>query len=506
MSKESEFLKTLVEQGDNQNAGYQVEPDLNAPFPLHCLPDVLKETVEEYSRVKIAPIELTAAFAIGCYSVSLAKGVVIMTNYGEPTYPNLQIYGSAWSGIGKSVCILLQRPINEFETESREKFRMQVIEEIRNQRSCDSDQARAEPLNDNENKKLEEICLGSSPRIWTSNFSPEGLAMLLAKNGEFMSIINTDASSTIADMIGKGRNKGLMTHHLIRNGYSGDSYSEANKTAYSAKVDNPRIATVLVSTPSTMKEFYCNTEIHSDGSLSRFLIAPYFDDQKPHVSREPLRIDESIRTRWHRDIRDNLERYSSVTRDPEKSEPYVMEMETDARNRLTDFANEMIDIGNSMRDALKHKGLTDRVAENAGRIALNFGHIVNPNKPVTLEIVEDAIEVAEFFFARSFALALDMFSTIENIDDARRSGLAEKVTSKISEEGAVSYSDLKRLSKQDSHRIELRDYVNELLDSEVLVMWKTSSNKPSYTVAQKGWHGIPEGADLLSKVPETAVA
>ena len=125
---------------------------------------------------------------------------------------------------------------------------------------------------------------------------------------------------------------------------------------------------------------------------------------------------------------------------------------------------------------------------------------------MTLEIVENAIEVAKFFFARSFALAQDMFSTIENIDDARRSGLAEKVTSKISEEGAVSYSDLKRLSKQDSHRIELRDYVNELLDSEVLVMWKTSSNKPSYTVAQKGWHGIPEGADLLSKVPETAVA
>ena len=101
-----------------------------------CL-DALRETVEEYARVKMAPIELTAAFAIGCHSVSLAKGVTIMTNYGEPTYPNLQIYGSAWSGIGKSVCILLQRPINEFETESREKFRMQVIEEIREQRSSD---------------------------------------------------------------------------------------------------------------------------------------------------------------------------------------------------------------------------------------------------------------------------------------------------------------------------------------------------------------------------------
>ena len=48
--------------------------------------------------------------------------------------------------------------------------------------------------------------------------------MRLANNGEFMSIINTDASSTIADMIGKGRNKGFMTHHLIRNGYSGDPY------------------------------------------------------------------------------------------------------------------------------------------------------------------------------------------------------------------------------------------------------------------------------------------
>lgn len=511
MSAESEFLKTLDEQEGVQSASYQFEPDLDAPFPLDCLPDVLRETVEEYARVKMAPIELTAAFAIGCHSVSLAKGVTIMTNYGEPTYPNLQIYGSAWSGIGKSVCILLQRPINEFETESREKFRMQVIEEIREQRS--SDQARAEPLNDKESKKVEEICSGSSPRIWTSNFTPEGLAMLLAKNGEFMSIINTDASSTIADMIGKGRNKGLMTHHLIRNGYSADPYSEANKNADSAKVDNPRIATVLVSTPSTMKEFFCNPYIHSDGSLSRFLIAPYFDDQKPHIPREPLRINEAIGLRWDRLIKGNLERYSKGMNDSRKLDPHVMEMETDARNRLTDFANEMIDIGNNMQDALKQKGLTDRVHENAGRIALNFGHLVNPDKPVTLEIVENAIKVAKFFFARSFALAQDMFSTIENIDDVRRSSLEDKVCSKISDEGSASYSDLKRLSKKDSHKIELRNYVNEMLGSGVLVMWKKVSlgrpnkgGKPSYVLAQKGWHGIPEDADLLSKVPEWIVA
>lgn len=510
MSAESEFLKTLDEQGDDQSAGYQFESDLDAPFPLHCLPDVLRETVEEYARIKMAPIELTAAFAIGCHSVSLAKGVTIMTNYGEPTYPNLQIYGSAWSGIGKSVCILLQRPINGFETESREKFRMQVIEEFREQRSRESDQDRAEPLTDKDNKKVEEICSGSSPRIWTSSFSPEGLAMRLANNGEFMSIINTDASSTIADMIGKGRNKGFMTHHLIRNGYSGDPYSEANKNADSAKVDNPRIATVLVSTPSTMKEFFCNPDIHSDGSLSRFLIAPYFDDQKQHLPRESLRVNEAIGLRWDLLIKGNLERYSSGTRDPEKSEPRVMEMELDARNRLTDFANEMIDIGNNMQDALKHKGLTDRVAENAGRIALNFGHLVNPDKPVTLEIVENAIKVTKFFFARSFALAQDMFSTIENIDDVRRSSLEEKVCSKISDEGSASYSDLKRLSKPDSHKIELRNYVNEMLGSGVLVMWKKISlgrprGRPSYLLAQKGWHGIPEDADLLNKVPETAV-
>ena len=85
MSAESEFLKTLDEQEGIQSASYQFEPDLDAPFPLDCLPDVLRETVEEYARVKMAPIELTAAFAIGCHSVSLAKGVTIMTNYGEPT-------------------------------------------------------------------------------------------------------------------------------------------------------------------------------------------------------------------------------------------------------------------------------------------------------------------------------------------------------------------------------------------------------------------------------------
>ena len=105
--------------------------------------------------------------------------------------------------------------------------------------------------------------------------------MRLANNGEFMSIINTDASSTIADMIGKGRNKGFMTHHLIRNGYSGDPYSEANKNADSAKVDNPRIATVLVSTPLTMKEFV--TLIYTRRKLSRFLIAPYSTTKATHT-------------------------------------------------------------------------------------------------------------------------------------------------------------------------------------------------------------------------------
>ena len=204
-----------------------------------------------------------------------------------------------------------------------------------------------------------------------------------------------------------------------------------------------------------------------------------------------------------------MEHYSKGMNDSRKLDPHVIEMETDARNRLTDFANEMIDVGNNLEVALKHKGLTDRVAENAGRIALNFGHLVNPDKPVTLEIVENAIKVAKFFFARSFALE-DMFSTIENIDDARRSSLEEKVCSKISDEGSASYSDLKRLSKKDSHKIELRNYVNEMLGSGVLVMWKKVSwhaqqrRKPSYVLAQKGWHEF-EDADLLSKVLEWIV-
>ena len=482
-----------------------MEADAELPFPIESLPELLRNTSKEYARVYRSPIDIVAPYVLGSYAASLARGVVLETSHAEPTYPNLFIYIAANPGMGKGVGKRIFKPLESFQNQKQMEIRSSIAEDIRNERKEDSDESFAEPLSKQENKKLREMLVEVEPRLTTTEFTPEGLAMELSKNKQFLSILNTDAASIISNMIGKGRNN-FMGHNLFRNAYSGDAYSESNKVAASPTLNDPRISAVLVTTPIAMNSFFGNPIISEDGMLSRFLIAPYYDDEEPEMPYEKAVLSMDIDKKWVTRITDNLDSCWWAFRKSEYLDwsPFVMNMEDNARRLHVDFVNDVKNFKKSLPSGLKGKGLTERVAENAGRLALNFGHSIDPSKPINSKIMEDAIDVAKWFCSRSLFLANRLFLHEENAIDSKEEAFIYSVED-ILVKGPVSYADLKKKFKKKWQLNELRDVINNFLKGEQVVMWKRPNvSRGSFLIAQANWTGIPRDAELLKQVPGLA--
>jgi len=503
MNIENDPMETL-----NKIVGDQkqfIEADAELPFPIESLPELLKNTCKEYARVYRSPLDIVAPYVLGAYSSSLARGVVLETSHAEPTYPNLFIYVAANPGMGKGVGKRIFKPLETFQSQKQMEIRNSITEDIRNERKGDSDETFAEPLSIQENKKLREMLAEIEPRLTTTEFTPEGLAMELSKNKQFLSILNTDAASTISNMIGKGRNN-FMGHNLFRNAYSGDAYSESNKVAASPTLNDPRISAVLVTTPIAMNSFFGNPIISEDGMLSRFLIAPYYDDEEPEMPYEKAVLSVDIDKKWVTRITENLVNCWWAFRKSEhwNWSPFVMHMEDSAMRLHVDFVNDVKNFKKSLPNGLKGKGLTERVAENAGRLALNFGHSIDPSKPINSNIMEDAIDVAKWFCSRSLFLANRLFLPEKNGIDSKKSDLSYSVK-EILVKGPVTYADLKEKFKRKWHSNELRDLINDFLKEGQVVMWKKPNvSRGSFLIAQANWAGIPHDAEFLKQVPGLA--
>ena len=458
--------------------------DINdIPFPLEELPPMLKETAESVAYAYNSPVEIVASSILSILGFCLGRGVSIQTYHPEPTYGLTYSYIGASPGVGKGAIKPLLAPINSFVADYKKRLRIDVEGELR----AELEGKKREPTQKDINEKLGR----GYATLHTSMFTEEGLAQLLMNNGEYVVLHSTEAAGVVHAILGQGRQK-MPLNNLLKHCYAGDYYSETYKSSEEANLLNPRMGILLLSTPSTLNEFVANPMIQQDGTLSRFLIYRH-KGKRTELPNQTRILDEQVTKQWEQVTQGLLRRYWRRSKD--EAEIKVSKGATDVH---LEFYNRLVRESEELSDKIEETGITTRVAENAGRLAivLHFGRHCERGEDMELDerTMKDAVKLAEFYYRQSLEV-LDSVSTQDPREDKVINGLLEYLDRKSC---PIS---LRELDKEGFLSIPDRKLINPLIQEGILVAWNNSEgNKPSPTIALANQPYIPDDLEFLKMV------
>lgn len=452
-------------------------------FPLDALPPLLRETAEKVAYAYNSPIELVASSILTITGFCMGRGISMKTYHPDPIYGLLYMYLAASPGVGKSSIKPLLTPINSFVTEHRKRLRIHAESDLRNEWS----DRKKEPTD----KDIKERLGRGYGTLHTSIFTEEGLAQLLMNNDEYIVLHSTEAAGVVQAILGQGRQK-MPLNNLLKHCYAGDFYSETYKSSEEAILIEPRMGVLLLSTPSTLNGFISNPMIQLDGTLSRFLVYSHEGTRQklPEQSREiPTRVLEQ----WERITLYLLGRYWQKAKSS-----FQIKVTSEATCLHRGFYNRVVEESEERSVSVEETGVSTRVAENAGRIALILHVGLYQEKAEEIELskatMSDGIRLAEFFFNQSLKILEPVI-----VQSPDKELIVEELFHYLKKANhPCSLRDLDKEGKlKKADRKLLKDY---LYDGE-LVCWNDSNgNRPSLVISIANQPFIPDGVEFLKEV------
>ncbi|MDA0905369.1 MAG: DUF3987 domain-containing protein [Verrucomicrobia bacterium] len=450
-------------------------------FPFDVLPPMLSEITDELANAYSAPKEILASSAISILGMCLGRGVALRTDDPEPTYGLLYMYLGALPGVGKRSIKALMKPVDDYVYEQRQRQRTQVEAELRQE----FEGRGKEPSLSDISKRIGK----DFPTLYTSMFTEEGLAQLLMRNKEYVFLHSTEAAGVVKSIIGQGRQQNTSTN-LLKHCYVGDSFFETYKSSEEAHLKEPRMGVLLLSTPSTLGMFMQHSELLADGTISRFL---FDSSEQRRRKRDRVRklVNAKVHENWENLTKELLGRFAW------KDTPKAMISITEEAMQLRlDLDDEMVEMNNSLSNRLVESGITNRTAENAGRIALclhfaRYG-LRALDRELDKETMKAGISLARYYFNKTCRKLEEVFS-----DDYRIGELQNMLLEYLKDE-PVSLRDLHKdrvVRKCD------RYLLNPLLAEGTIVAWNESSgNKPSICIGISESAYIPDDIDFILTV------
>lgn len=248
-------------------------------------PDPFQKFIIELSRFTETPIELAALMVLpvvstalqGCYEVKVKEG------YCEP----LSIWTCVAMAPGSrksSVQMTCIEPLTEWEKGKRDEM-MPLREKILSQnvtlevkikelrkRGGKLEEAEFSAIKE-EIAELEQqiISVPALPQLWTSDITPENLAVLMSENCECMALLSDEAG--IFEVFAGRYNKGVANLDLALQGHSGNPCRVNRSSQSPIFLQKPALSIGLTPQPHVLGELLNNPIFRGRGFSARFLFA-----------------------------------------------------------------------------------------------------------------------------------------------------------------------------------------------------------------------------------------
>lgn len=263
-----------------------------ATFPLHVLPDWIRDEVESCAAELAVPDDMPAVAAIGALSVVAAGRVDVQPGPRYRTPTNLYVCIVAESGAGKSPVMarMVTDPARALETrlvtmtrskvaEARahtqrlEAARDEAAKKLKNNPSDsgERDLARAEAA-------LEDDEPLASPVVVLSDVTPERLTAVLAEQQGRAAIVTPEGGTLFESIAGLryragGVDASAKVPDVYLSGYSREALRTDRVGRSSVLVEQPTLAVITSVQPVVVERLAATPDVARQGALARFLWA-----------------------------------------------------------------------------------------------------------------------------------------------------------------------------------------------------------------------------------------
>lgn len=384
-------------------------------FPTHALPLVLREMVQETSRVTQTPDAMSAIVALGILSASFGGGLLVRSGGERLTPPNLFLLGIARSGTGKSRAFsMVAKPFLEAEQESlhtwieREKPRIEAAIRVATKRADFKEKEAAKESDPDarrmltcelqaleEEKQRLERERDSLPCFSVGDVTREKLSQALSgQPGEALASLSADARGIIGVVMGRYSKGKSSDEDIYLSGYSGDSLKVDRLSRAPVVLHAPRLSLVWLIQPDIARTLAEDERMTESGLLPRMLVC----NVKAEVEDEPEYLPEMnkpIAAAWESLVQGHLAEYRE-----NGCKPRIIDATTEAQQILRSFTNECKARmrGGELRDVDSY---VSRWGENAWRMALCLHGAVHggtaDQHPLAIHEAESAVEIMRWF-------------------------------------------------------------------------------------------------------------
>ena len=391
-------------------------------FPTHVLPSAFWEMSKQVEGYAKCGSELPGISLIGVANAAIGPGLVVYNpKTGDETPSNLYFLCAAEPGSGKSrVMKPIQEPLLAYQSAMRESWsrderpRLESrLQELRAELKRIDKRKRVETEDDSEEGEgVPEGMFNSSsgndsrakvvaemgevvraliaPRMMVKDITVQSLGVFLQEHDGRAISIDPDAREPISNILGK-MNNGSSDENIYLGAFYGESYVCDRITRGEVVVEKPWLSVLWLVQNDKFEELLKNRNIFQGGFLSRFLFCEV--DAPPSPRGGAALIDPDRASDYGISVRRILTRFFAA--------------KESARVTLSAAAVDRLDAYHNGYHAEYEAGRRDywtfanRYAELATRLALTL-HVMRyadyaPNYEISLEEVEGAIEVVEWF-------------------------------------------------------------------------------------------------------------
>ena len=382
-------------------------PDTIPPaVPIDAYPTWIGDQITNVARQLGCDPVLPAVFALGALSVASLGHIQVKLRAGE-TLRSTGLYLAA-AGVpatGKSPALdFMIDPVRDHEEtciahSENEVARAEASRSIADKKAkeaIDNAARTGDPATETEALRLKAaaaaIIVPPAGEMMTTNITPEKLAGLMQANAERMAIVSDESGVLTVDRYGDKNTGANMDVYL--QGFTGQQVTVHRVTAPNIRMRHPLLAIVAGVQPEKLTEALANEEFRVRGLGSRFLTAS--------CSKLATNTDIDLDL-WDDTIGDTYaERLTALARQWSSwNSPAVLTIEPAARKRYSAWAAELRTQEADGGILEGESGWVSKLRSSTVRIAALF-HLADGARhddPITIDVLERAIRVADFFIA-----------------------------------------------------------------------------------------------------------
>jgi len=392
------------------SAPSEISPYITSePYPLHALPQIIREAVDEVQAFVKSPVALVACSALASISI-VCQAHIDVERASELVGPtSLFLMAVASSGERKSSSDgHMSAPIKEYDIEQAAMMREEIknykaeqaawqakhdgiVSKIRTLRGkAQSTEAMERDLLALQKKEPERPRF---PHLLIGDATPEGLAIALTQEWPTGGIFSSEAG-VILGSHGMSSDSAMRNLGLLNVLWDGSTHRITRHTSDPIEIRGLRLTMAMQTQEQTLKEFFTKTNglARGIGFLARFLVAYPDSTQGTRMFSKALSAWPKL-AKFHRRIAEILNMPIPKTEDHTLT-PKLMRFSAEAKQIWIEFHDAIETELRQDGKLVDVRDVASKAADNAARLAALFQMFTNGFGDVSAESIKSATSIA----------------------------------------------------------------------------------------------------------------